>query len=129
MNYKYIVYHTGGAFERPSPIRRICKNDLDFSEGTDENSMKVKANYILRNIADEYLLIPTGKAALTTRGLIAVSESGCLLYQKLQDDRTREELIAALTAEYDVTEAVAGADVDAFLGQMRQLDMLLENEE
>lgn len=90
--------------------------------------MKVKANYILRNIADEYLLIPTGEAALTTRGLIAVSESGCLLYRKLQSDCTRAELIAALTGEYDVTEAVAGADVDAFLDQMRQLDMLLEKE-
>ncbi len=91
--------------------------------------MKVKANYILRNIADEYLLIPTGEAALATRGLIAVSESGCLLYRKLQRDCTRDELIAALTGEYDVTEAVAGADVDAFLDQMRQLDMLLENDE
>ncbi len=89
--------------------------------------MKVKQNYILRNIADEYLLIPVGEAALTTKGLIAVSESGCLLYEKLQNDCTREELITALTGEYDVTEAVAGADVDAFLEQMRQLDMLLEN--
>lgn len=91
--------------------------------------MKVKANYILRNIADEYLLIPTGEAALTTRGLIAVSESGCLLYRKLQTDCTREALVAALTGEYEVAEAVAEADVDAFLDQMRQLDMLLENDQ
>lgn len=86
--------------------------------------MKVKANFILRKIADEHLLIPTGEAALTTKGLIAMSESGCLLYQKLQTGCSREDLIAALCSEYEVSEAVAGADVDAFLDQMRQLNML-----
>ena len=86
--------------------------------------MKVKANFILRKIADEHLLIPTGEAALTTKGLIAMSESGCLLYQKLQTGCSREDLITALCSEYEVSEAVAGADVDAFLDQMRQLNML-----
>lgn len=88
--------------------------------------MRVKNHFIFRKIAEENLLIPTGEAALTTKGLIAMSESGSLLYQKLQDDCTREDLIAALTAEYDVSEATAGEDVDAFLEQMRQLDMLVE---
>lgn len=92
----------------------------------DGKAMRVKENYILRSIADENLLIPTGEAALTTRGLIALSESGCLLYRKLQSDRSREDLIAALLSEYDVSETVAEADVDAFLDQMRQLDMLVE---
>lgn len=88
--------------------------------------MRVKKNFIFRKIADEYLLIPTGEAAMTTKGLIALSESGSLLYQKLQSECTREDLISALTAEYDVSESVAGVDVDAFLDQMRQLNMLLE---
>ena len=88
--------------------------------------MRVKSNYIFRRIADEDLLIPTGEAALTTKGLIALSESGSLLYQKLQRECTREDLVAALTAEYDVPEAVAAEDVDAFLNQMRQLNMLVE---
>lgn len=88
--------------------------------------MRVKKNFIFRKIADEYLLIPTGEAAMTTKGLIALSESGSLLYQKLQSECTREDLISALTAEYDVSESVAGVDVDAFLDQMRQLNMLME---
>lgn len=88
--------------------------------------MKVSKNYILRNIADEHLLLPVGEAALTTKGLIALSESGCLLYEKLQEDCSREDLVRALCSEYEVTEAVAGADVDSFLDQMRQLNMLAE---
>lgn len=89
--------------------------------------MRVRNNFILRTIAQEQLLIPTGEAALSVKGLIALSESGSFLYQKLRSDCTREDLIAALTQEYDVPASVAGEDIDAFLDQMRQLDMLVEN--
>jgi len=89
--------------------------------------MKVSKDFILRNIADEYLLIPTGQAALNVKGLIALSESGVLLYEKLQNECSREELLNALLAEYEVSEAEAAEDVDAFLAQMRELGMLLED--
>ena len=88
--------------------------------------MKVKNDFISRTIADEHLLIPTGEAALRVKGLISLSESGAFLYQTLRNDCTRNELVSALTAEYDVPASVAEADIDAFLEQMRQLDMLAE---
>ena len=89
--------------------------------------MKVRDNFILRTIAQEQLLIPTGEAALSVKGLIALSESGSFLYQKLQNECTREDLISALTQEHDVPASVAGEDIDAFLNQMRQLNMLVED--
>lgn len=89
--------------------------------------MRVNKNYIFRNVVKEPLLIPTGQAALKVKGLIALSESGSLLYQKLQQDCSKEELVAALTGEYDVSAEVAAQDVEAFLDQMRQLDMLVED--
>ena len=89
--------------------------------------MRVRDNFILRTIAQEQLLIPTGEAALSVKGLIALSESGSFLYQKLQNECTREDLISALTQEYDVPASVAGEDIDTFLDQMRQLNMLVED--
>lgn len=86
--------------------------------------MHVSDQYILRQVADEYLLIPTGEAALRVRGLISLSESGYLLYQLLQTGCSRQELIAALLREYDVAEAQAAGDVDAFLERMRRLEIL-----
>lgn len=91
--------------------------------------MKISPNYIFRQIADEYILIPVGEAALTVKGMISLSESGYLLYQKLQSSCTRENLIDALRAEYDVDLATAGQDVDAFLYKMRALNMLEEDGE
>ena len=88
--------------------------------------MKVSNEFILRSIAGEHLLIPTGEAALQVKGLIALSESGLLLYEKLKDGCEKSELIAGLLAEYEVTAEEAEADTDAFLDQLRQLNMLVE---
>ena len=58
--------------------------------------MRVRDQFILRTIADEHLLIPTGQAAFQLKGLIALSESGALLYNRLKDGCSREALVAAL---------------------------------
>ena len=89
--------------------------------------MRVSDQFILRTIADEHLLIPVGQAAMHVKGLIALSESGALLYGKLKEGCSREDLVRALTEEYDVSAEEAGRDTDAFLDQMRSLNMLLED--
>lgn len=88
--------------------------------------MKVRDQFVLRTIADEPLLIPVGEAAITTKGLIALSQSGALLYEKLKDGCTQENLVDALVKEYDVSRQEASRDVEDFLNQMRELNMLLE---
>lgn len=80
--------------------------------------------FILRTIADENLLIPTGAAALKIKGLVALSETGALLYRKLAEGCSHGELVVALTAEYDVDAETAARDVDAFLKQMQELEQL-----
>jgi len=88
--------------------------------------MKVSDQFILRNVAGDNLLIPTGSSALDVKGLILLSESGLLLYNKLKGGCAKEDLVAALTAEYEVSEQEAARDTEAFLEQMRQLHILLE---
>ena len=46
--------------------------------------MRASSQFILRNIADEYLLIPVGEAAMRIQGLIAMSESGAMFFNKLK---------------------------------------------
>lgn len=82
--------------------------------------------FILRSVAGENLLIPVGEAANHTKGLIVLSESGVLLFEKIKKGCTKTELIAALLAEYEVSREEADADTETFLDQMRQLNMLME---
>lgn len=90
--------------------------------------MTLDPRFLLRQIAGEYLLIPTGKAALTTKGLIALSESGALIYQKLQEGCDPDRLTAVITAEYQIDPQTAREDIEAFLAQMRGLGILTDDQ-
>lgn len=89
--------------------------------------MRISDQYMLRQVADEYLVIPVGEAALKVRGLIGLSESGSLLYRRLRDGCTEEDLVSALLAEYDIDAGTAQADTRSFLEQMRRMGILIED--
>ena len=88
--------------------------------------MKINDQFILRNVAGDNLLVPTGDAAIDVKGLILLSESGAILYDQLKKGKTKEDLVAVLTSEYEVSEEEARQDTESFLEQMRQLHILLE---
>lgn len=88
--------------------------------------MKAASEMILREIAGEKILIPTGKTAMKIHGMINLSESGYLLWSKLQNECTEAELVDAILSEYDIDRETAKADVEAFLTQMRQVGILEE---
>ncbi len=88
--------------------------------------MRISDQFMLRQVADEFLVIPVGEAALKVKGLIGLSESGSLLYRKLQSGATEEELTSALLAEYDIDADTARADTRSFLEQMRRMGILIE---
>jgi len=89
--------------------------------------MKISNLFVLRSIAGEHLLIPTGAAASSVQGLISLNETGALLYSKLAAGSDEAELIDALTAEYDVSAEEAAGDVAEFLAQMAELGILMED--
>lgn len=89
--------------------------------------MKATREFVLREIAGEHILIPVGETAQKLHGMLNLSESGLLLWNTLQEERTEEELVEALLVEYEVDRATA--DVRAFIGQMEKSGMLLCGEE
>lgn len=88
--------------------------------------MKIDKQFVLRQIAGDYVIIPTGKTTLDFNGLITVNEQGAFLWEKLSQDTTLAELVAALLEEYEVDEPTARADVEEFLAILRQCRMLNE---
>lgn len=72
-------------------------------------------DYLYRSLAGEHILVPTGPAAREFNGLATLNESGAFLWQLLSEKRTRDELVAALAAEYELPEAQVAGDADRFL--------------
>ena len=80
--------------------------------------MKLKKDFVLRQVADTWVVLPLAEQTVNFTGMITLNESGAMLWQQMEKGADREGLVAALTAEYDVSVDVASADVDAFLGKL-----------
>ena len=77
--------------------------------------MKAEKEFVLREIAGDYVIIPTGKTVLKFNGLITVNEVGASLWKMLQEEATMDELVQGILEEYDVDEATAREDIQEFL--------------
>ena len=55
--------------------------------------MKVSKDYILREIAGEFMLVPVGAAAAKFNGLITMNEIGTFIFKQLGEEQTEESLL------------------------------------
>ena len=90
--------------------------------------MKVQKEFVLREIAGDYVIIPTGKTVLTFNGLITVNEVGADLWKMLQSEVSFDDLVQGILDIYDVDEVTAREDIQEFLDTLVQ-GGILENPE
>lgn len=86
--------------------------------------MRVIKELILRDIVGEHILVPYGKAALSIKGMINLSESAAVLWQALETERSEDELVRLLLDNYEVDEQTARADVHQFTEKMLEMGII-----
>ena len=83
--------------------------------------MKIKEDFVLRKVADSYVVVPVNKLTLDFNGIINLNETGAFLFEKLQNDCEKADLLKAMLDEY---EEKASADIDTFIQKLREADVL-----
>lgn len=86
--------------------------------------MKKIQEFILREVADEYLLIPTGSTTENFNGIITLTESAAFIYEHIEEANSFEELINMITTEYDIDKQTAAKDAYVFINHMLQTGMI-----
>lgn len=86
--------------------------------------MKIKEDFILRKVADSYVVVPVNNMSLDFNGIINLNETGAFLFELLQNGADREELISMLLDKYEVTEQKAEKDIDLFIEKVKGADIL-----
>lgn len=86
--------------------------------------MKIKDSFILRKVADSYVVVPVGKQTLDFNGIINLNETGAFLFELLQKGAEKDELVNKLLDEYEVDRDRASADVDKFIQSVKDADVL-----
>ena len=82
--------------------------------------MRITKEFVLREIAGDYIIIPTGKTVFDFNGLITLNEVGVSLWKMLQNEVTFDDLLQEVLDEYDVEPDVAREDIQGFLAQLVQ---------
>ena len=118
----YRVY-CGPDEENARNIHRILfKNPEEILEASTE--MKIKENFVLRNIADEYIVMPTGSNIASFDGAVALNEVSAFIFEKLQNSASKDDLVIALLNEYEVDEETAVKDVDNLISQFEEMGII-----
>ncbi len=79
--------------------------------------MKLKAGFIVRDVAGQTVVLPSGED-LDLNMMITLNGTGKFLWEALESECSEDALVAALLKEYDVDEATARSSVEAFVQKL-----------
>ncbi len=85
---------------------------------------KIKNGFIIRKIGAQIMAVPTGKMTSEIHGMIALTESGELLWNALQNGAETETLADILTENYEVEYETALADAEKFVDGLKKQGVL-----
>ena len=88
--------------------------------------MKLKHEFVIREIAGEYVLVPMGKSALAFSGMVTTNAVGAYICEQLASPITGEALLDAVCQEFEVSRQTAREDTEQFLNMLRKAALLEE---
>ena len=86
--------------------------------------MKRKADFIMQNVGGENLLVPLGAQVMDMNGLVTLNDTAACVWELLAQDRSVDELAAAVAGRFDVIPERARADVQTFVDEIAKMGLL-----
>lgn len=76
---------------------------------------KIKEGFIIKNISDEYVVIPTGKGMVDFKLMLTLNETGAWMWERLHKGISKKQLLEDLLSEFDADESTALSDIEEFI--------------
>lgn len=80
---------------------------------------KLTSNFSETTIDEEIVVM-----RLDTGEFLSITGTGTAIWERVDGSRNREELISDLAAEFDAPQGQIAADVDEFLGKLRDAGLV-----
>lgn len=123
---------------RKTPVYRVfCGPDGDAAKAVydilynhpelireEAEQMKIKEGFVLRNVVDEYIVMPTGDNIAKFDGAVVLNEVAAFVFENMKNPVSREDLLNAILNEFEVDEATAAADLDALIEKLKAMDII-----
>jgi hypothetical protein len=88
--------------------------------------MKLRGEFVVRQIMDSTVAIPVGQAALQLNGMILLNDVSKIIWECLEQETTPEHIVTALTDAFEVSPEEALADILDFIEKLRKMQLLDE---
>ena len=85
---------------------------------------KTKGTYVLRQIAGEYLAVPISGDANADANIVILNPVSQIIWGKLENGATFDEILDVVTTEFDVSKEEATADIKEFLDGLEGAGLL-----
>ena len=86
--------------------------------------MKLNENYILKTVAGMPVVVPVGEAVNNIHGMITLNGPAEIIWKALEENKSYDEIVGLIKAEYDVSEDVIKSDLDAFIDKLKKYKIL-----
>lgn len=80
--------------------------------------MRIAKEFILRDIAGECVLVPTGATTQEFNGLITMTDTAKFIWENIEKVDSFEEMIQKILEEYEIDENTAKEDAYLFISQL-----------
>lgn len=82
--------------------------------------MKKLEEFIVRQIADEYIMMPVGNTAIKFNGLVMANSTSAFIWENIEKINTVEEMTNLVCEEFDVEYEEAFLDISTIMDQMKK---------
>ncbi len=86
--------------------------------------MKIREGFELKEIAENYVVIPTEQNVVDFSSMIMLNEVSAFLWLQLTEDKSERELLNAVLSEYEVDKETAEGDIKIFVKELAAAGVL-----
>lgn len=88
--------------------------------------MKTNPNFVLRKIAGENVLLPTGIATQKYNGLITLNSTAVFIWENINISKNKDELVDKVVEHFEIDKKTANEDVEGLLKEFLEKEMIFE---
>ena len=99
---------------------------MDKMINLSKKKFKTNPNFLLREIGDEYVLVPIGDAGIFNNSLLSLNETSQFLWKQFQIPTSLEEVINLTKNEYSIDDKQLEKDIYDFVNAYLQVGLLEE---
>lgn len=88
--------------------------------------MKIRGEFIIRQILDDTVVLPVGNTAIEFQNMIMLNSVSYVIWQCLEKDSSFQDILNAVTENFEVSAEDATEDIKEFLNGLRKYNLLEE---